>query len=103
MLTPTETTDEARDETPDEVEEEKPVSFRLARFVAVLVLSREKLEFFLDYPEMAMNDANLLEKEKLLLTNDNFQALCRYLAEVGPRPTPPDEPPPTGSGSGIRA
>lgn len=111
MLTQTETTtDEARDETPDEARDETPdetpdeagaeklVSFRLARFVAVLALSREKLEFFLDYPELTMNRANLLEEEKALLSNDNFQALCLYLAKVGPRPTSPDPPPPPPGG-----
>lgn len=69
-------------------------SFRLARFVAILALDSGRLQDFLMEREKEMTAAGLTEEEKKLLRHDNFNNLCLYLWEAGPKPTPPDPPPP---------
>lgn len=104
MPTSTETLppDVVQDDTPDEamqeaINEAVEKSFRLARFVAVVAIDPVKREFFLDHPDLAMNDAGLDETERSLVMTDEFQNLCLYFVEVSKKPTEPEtQPPPAG-------
>ena len=64
----------------------------LARFVAVLALSRRELQDYLAEPGPVMEDNGLTAEEQELLTEGSFQAVVDYLWEVGEKPIPDDEP-----------
>ena len=59
-------------------------SFRLARFIALLVLDRDRLRgvVFLHNLERYMAAAELTDEERGYLRAGNFRDLCQYLAKV---------------------
>ena len=77
-------------------------SFRLARYVVLLVLDPARLEDYVNYPgsrEAEMRAAGLSEKEIELLSAEGFVNLCEYLEKQVPSPAPvPDDQTQGGGG-----
>ena len=59
---------------------------RFARFIADLALDPTTLAQYRKDPEAAMEAAGLDDEEKAVLRTGNFQIICDYLGESGPRP-----------------
>ena len=63
-------------------------TFRLARFIATLVLDKEKLKAFNVEDDAMMTAANLTDYEQRLLTEKSFPDIRDYLYTYGSGPIP---------------
>ncbi len=85
--------------TADTLSEVSPdQAWRLARFIAILMLDRGRLGDFLADAEAEMDQAGLTEKERGYLTDQNFRNICDYAWEAGTAPAPYEEPDDGGGG-----
>jgi hypothetical protein len=64
----------------------EPEEQRFAQFIADLALDPARLSHYQEDPEAAMEAAGLDDEEKAVLRTGNFQIICDYLGESGPRP-----------------
>ncbi len=65
-------------------------SYRLERFISVLMLDFGRLEAFRIDPEKSMAAAGLSGREQRLITEGTFKQICdhAYLSGPGPAPDP---------------
>lgn len=59
---------------------------RFSHFIASLALNPARLAQYQKDPEAAMEAASLDDEEKAVLRTGNFEIICDYLGESGPRP-----------------
>jgi len=70
-------------------------AWRLARFIAILMLDRGRLGDFLADAEAEMDQAGLTERQRGHLRDQGFLNICDYQWEAGQGPAPDPE---TGGG-----
>lgn len=71
-----------------------------AHFIAELALNPVLLQLYRDDPDKVMEEVGLNEQEKDLLRKGDFQLICKFLGDPGPRPITQNQGGPGSPGTG---